>query len=86
MKCIAKDLPPADPNLDPAELRREFDKIASENMQSVERLMASKGFVQLRHNPIPVDGSEEGMPIKWGNKSHAIPILPDRDDRPSEIG
>lgn len=42
MKCIAKDLPPADPNLDPAELRREFDKIASENMQSVERLMASR--------------------------------------------
>ena len=86
MKRTVEDLPPIDPNLSQAELRRNGTELPQPTAAAVEELMANKSSVSLRHGPIPTDGLKEGMPIRWGDKPHAIPILPDRDDRPSEIG
>jgi len=86
MKCTVKELPPLDLNLSPAELRGEWDRIAKENLESIEQLIASKRLVSLCQDPIPTNGLEEGMPIRWSDKHHPVPALPHGDNNSPEIG
>lgn len=86
MKCTVKDLPPIDTNLSPAELRVEWDRIAKQNLENIESLMASKGFISHRHNSIPTQGTIVGMPVNWGDKFHHVPLLPHGDNDAFEIG
>lgn len=86
MKCTVRDLLPPGPDLSPAELRREFDRIAKENMESVDRLMASEGLIKICDDPVPTDGLIEGMPIRWSDEHHPVPILPHGDSDTFEFG
>ncbi|WP_156797077.1 hypothetical protein [Nitrosomonas sp. Is79A3] len=86
MRCTVKDLPPLDPNLSPDELRMEWDRIAKENMESVDRLMASKSLVEICNDPVPTDGLIEGMPVRWGDEHHVVPIFPHGDNDTFEFG
>ena len=87
MKCTVKDLPPIDQNLSPAELRGEWDRIAKQNLENIESLMASKGFISHCHNSISTQGTRVGMPVNWGDKLfHHVPLLPHGDNDAFEIG
>ena len=59
------------------ECPKEFLSIAAENSRTLDALPASKLFVNVTQNGIPAKRLEEGMPIRWGNETVAIPVLPD---------
>ena len=59
------------------ECPKDFLSIAAENSRNLDSLPASKLFVNVTQNGIPAKRLEEGMPIRWGNETMAIPILPD---------